>query len=126
MPVPNALEIASLAANRREKRPGIFVRQAVGDFVRVQKAVEKPLAKPLVRRLHPSDLDDVNARAQNHGIYDLRFAIDAQANSKQCFNTRDNFSSSAAFPCRPFPARRPPRGSEMERGSVSRSTTVWF
>jgi hypothetical protein len=34
-----------------------------------------------VRRLHPRDLDDVNARAQNHGIDDLRFAIDAQANS---------------------------------------------
>jgi hypothetical protein len=34
------------------------------------------------------------------------------------FFTRDNFSSTAAFLGRPFPAPRPPRGSEMERGCV--------
>jgi hypothetical protein len=39
-----------------------------------------------VRRLHPGDFDDVNADAENHAIYDLRFTIDAQANSNQCFN----------------------------------------
>lgn len=71
---------------RGDERRGIFVRQAVSDFVREQKTVEKPLAEPLVRRLHPRDFDDVNADAKNHGIYDLRFMIDAQANSKQCFN----------------------------------------
>ena len=67
---------------RREERRGIFVRQAVGDFVRQQNPVHEPLAKFFVRRCDARDFDDVNARAQNHGIYDLRFAIDAQANSE--------------------------------------------
>lgn len=71
---------------RGDERRGIFMRQTVSDFVRVQNPVEKPLAEPLMRRLHPRDLDDVNAHAQNHGIYDLRFTIDAQANSEPCFN----------------------------------------
>jgi hypothetical protein len=57
------------------------MRETVGDFVRVQDAVDKPLAEFLVRRLDARHFDDVNANAENHGIYNLRFAIDAQANS---------------------------------------------
>ena len=66
---------------RRQERRGIFVRETVGDFVRVQDAVDKPLAEFFVRRGDARHFDDVNANAENHGIYDLRFTIDAQANS---------------------------------------------
>jgi len=60
---------------RREERRGIFVREAVGDFVRVQDAVHKAIAKFFVRRRDARHFDDVNADAQNHGIYDLRLRL---------------------------------------------------
>ena len=64
-----------------QERRGIFVREAVGDFVRVQDTVDKAIAEFFVRRCDARHFDDVNAHAENHGTYDLRFAIDAQANS---------------------------------------------
>jgi hypothetical protein len=52
MPVPNALEMASFAANRAARNgPGRFVRQAIADLVRVQNAVQESLAELLVRSL---------------------------------------------------------------------------
>ena len=69
-----------------QERRGILVRETVGDFVRVQDAVHEPLAEFFVRRRDARHFDDVNANAENHGIYDSRFAIDAQANLKQCFD----------------------------------------
>ena len=51
---------------RRQKRRGRFVRQAIGDFVGMQDAFEKPFAEPLVRGLDAGHFDDVYAEAENH------------------------------------------------------------
>ena len=76
MPVPNALEIASLAANRAARNgAGLFMRQTIGDFVRQQNPVHEPLAEFFVGRGDARHFDDVNAGAQDHlrfTIYDLR------------------------------------------------------
>ena len=64
-----------------QERRGILVRETVGDFVRMQDTVHEPPAEFFVRRCDARHFDDVNANAENHGIYDLRFTIDAQANS---------------------------------------------
>ena len=67
MPVPKAFEMASFAANRAARNgAGALIRQAIADLVRMQNAVQEPLAEPLVRGLNPRHLDDVNANAQNH------------------------------------------------------------
>jgi len=65
-----------------DKRRGILVRQAIGNFIRQQDPLSEPLAKFFQRRLDARDFDDVNADAKNHFIYDLRFATGAQENSK--------------------------------------------
>ena len=51
---------------RREERRRVFVRETIGDFVRVQDAVHEPLAELFVRRGDAAHFNDVNAGAQDH------------------------------------------------------------
>ncbi len=48
---------------RRQERRRHAMRQAVADFVRVQNALQKSLAKPFVRGRDPRHFDDVNSNA---------------------------------------------------------------
>ena len=67
MPVPNALEMASLAANRAARNgAGRWCDEAVGDLVRQQNPVHEPLAKFFVGGRDARHFDDVDAGAENH------------------------------------------------------------
>src|SRR5207249_3905073 len=51
---------------RGEKRRGITMGEAIGDFSRVQHSIQKPFAEFFVGRADAGHFDDVDAGAQNH------------------------------------------------------------
>src|SRR5215472_6027840 len=50
----------------RQKWSWRFVGDAVADLVWMQDTIQEPVAKPVIRRLNPGDLDNVNADAEDH------------------------------------------------------------
>jgi len=89
----------------REKRRGILVGQAIGNFIRSQYAFEKSLAESFMGSLDASDFNDVNASAENHfgfATYDLRAEARKQASFELQFLNAARQSSLVPF----FPGAR--------------------